>query len=63
MLVLNRNKDESFFIGDVKVTILKTGSRRVRLGIQADPSILILREELKEKESEESTNPSDPGTS
>ncbi len=48
MLVLSRQKGEEIYIGDdIKLTILKAGTR-VRIGIEAPDSIQVLRGELRE---------------
>lgn len=47
MLVLSRQLDESILIGDnVKITVVDIRGDKVRLGITADPSISIHREEV-----------------
>ena len=47
MLVLSRRQDESLLIaGNIRVTILKSRGREVRLGIEAPSEIPILRAEL-----------------
>lgn len=48
MLILSRKEDESVAIGDdiiIKVVSIDKGS--VKLGFEAPPSMLILREELR----------------
>lgn len=56
MLVLSRKKDEKIIIGDdITVMIIEIKGDKVRLGISADKSISIHREEVynaiqKEKE-------------
>lgn len=46
MLVITRCKDESFFVnGNIKVTILGTGTK-TRIGIEAPEEVSIVREEL-----------------
>ena len=50
MLVLSRKSGESLRIGsDVLVRVLVTSRGQVRLGIEAPPDMLVLREELYEK--------------
>jgi len=48
MLVLSRRKQEKIVLPDygVTITVLDTGSNRVRIGIDAPPEICILRSEL-----------------
>lgn len=49
MLVLSRKTNESILIGnEIKITIVRTSERGVRIGIQAPPSMRILREELND---------------
>ncbi|MDR3234310.1 MAG: carbon storage regulator [Planctomycetaceae bacterium] len=49
MLVLTRKEDEKICIGnDIVITVVRCGER-VRLGIEAPESMLILREELRKK--------------
>lgn len=51
MLVLKVKKGESIIIADnVQVTFLDTaGSMAIRLGVNADPSIPVVREEIYEQ--------------
>jgi carbon storage regulator len=50
MLVLTRRVGESLSIGDaVTVTVTAVNGTHVRLGIEAPPEVLILREELQDK--------------
>ena len=47
MLVLTRKKEQEVVIGDnIKVTVLRVGDGRVRLGFSAPPDGLIRRTEL-----------------
>ena len=57
MLVLSRKNQESVIIGCpvtgnqmMKVTVLEVRSGKVRLGIEADRSIRVLRSELMERD-------------
>ena len=57
MLVLTRKNRESVIIGRpgtgnqmLKVTVLEVRGGKVKLGIEADPSIRILRSELLERD-------------
>ncbi len=48
MLILTRKVDEVIVIGDhIKVTIIEIRGKQIRLGIEAPPGLLILREEEK----------------
>ena len=48
MLVLSRKESEKIKLGDqIVLTIVRVSGDRVRLGIQAPPEMLILREELE----------------
>jgi carbon storage regulator len=54
MLVLTRNIQETFIIGDdIQITILGVSGKQVRLGIQAPKNISIHREEIYNKIQEE----------
>lgn len=58
MLVLSRCVNETIVIGDnIKVTILDIKNGKVRLGIEADPSIPIHRLEVFERIKEERSEP------
>jgi len=47
MLILTRRTGESIMIGDdITVTVLGVGSSQVRIGIDADKSIPVHREEI-----------------
>ena len=47
MLVLTRGEGQSVLIGDdIRVTIVGTRSRQVRIAIDAPPEIRVLREEI-----------------
>jgi len=47
MLVLSRRVGETLFIGNnIKVTVVGVNRGKIRLGIIADKSIVVLREEL-----------------
>ncbi|MDR3199216.1 MAG: carbon storage regulator [Planctomycetaceae bacterium] len=53
MLVLTRKEGEKICIGDdVVITIVRAGGDRVRLGIEAPSDRVVLRSELKAKESQ-----------
>tara|TARA_R110000803_G_scaffold75124_5_gene139432 strand:- start:4848 stop:5036 length:189 start_codon:yes stop_codon:yes gene_type:complete len=46
LLVLTRRKDESIYIGDTKVIVIAIQGDKVRLGIDAAPTIPVHREEV-----------------
>jgi carbon storage regulator len=47
MLVLNRKKGESLFIGDhIEITVVELGSDQVKIGINAPREIAIYRAEI-----------------
>jgi carbon storage regulator len=47
MLVLTRRAGERLLIGDrITVTVVSVDRGKVRLGIEAPPDVLVLREEL-----------------
>ena len=51
MLVLTRKAGESIVIGSqVRITVLEMQGRQIRLGIDAPPDVLVLREELEPHE-------------
>ena len=57
MLVLNRKPGERILIGDdVVITIVRIGPNSVRVGIEADPSINVAREEIAEPRPQSSTS-------
>ena len=48
MLVLSRKASERIRLGDsIVVTIVRVSGDKVRLGIEAPPDVLVLRDELK----------------
>jgi len=48
MLVLSRKESEKIRLGDsIVVTIVRVSGDKVRLGIEAPPDVLVLRDELK----------------
>ena len=48
MLVLSRKENERIRLGDsIIVTVVRVAGDKVRLGIQAPPHILVLRDELE----------------
>ena len=47
MLVLSRKVGESIVISEsIRVTVVQTSNGRIRLGIDAPPEVIVLREEL-----------------
>jgi len=51
MLVLSRKASERIRLGDsIVVTIVRVTGDKVRLGIEAPPDVLVLRDELKPHE-------------
>jgi carbon storage regulator CsrA len=60
MLVLARKADEVIRIGDdIRITVVAVRRGVVRLGIEAPPETLILREELRRNAEERSSEPVD----
>jgi carbon storage regulator len=50
MLVLSRNPEEAILIGDnVRIVVLGVRGQTVRLGIEADRSIRVDRQEVREQ--------------
>ncbi|MEX0979183.1 MAG: carbon storage regulator [Pirellulales bacterium] len=48
MLVLSRRERESIRLGDsIVVTVVRVAGDKVRLGIEAPPHVLVLRDELE----------------
>jgi carbon storage regulator len=48
MLVLSRKESERIRLGDsIIVTIVRVSGDKVRLGIEAPPDVLVLRDELQ----------------
>ncbi len=48
MLVLSRRERERIKLGDsIVVTIVRVSGDRVRIGIEAPPEVLVLRDELE----------------
>lgn len=59
MLVLSRREKERIKLGDsIVVTVVRLSGDRVRLGIEAPPHVLVLRDELDPAKA-----PSGPATS
>ncbi|MDX1947935.1 MAG: carbon storage regulator [Pirellulaceae bacterium] len=48
MLVLSRKEAERIRLGDsIVITVVRVSGDKVRLGIQAPPNVLVLRDELQ----------------
>jgi len=48
MLVLSRREGEKIIIGDsIVVTVVRAGSDKIRIGVEAPENVLILRGELE----------------
>lgn len=59
MLVLSRRESERIKLGDsIVVTVVRVAGDRVRLGIEAPPDLLVLREELEANKPAEKTGAS-----
>jgi len=50
MLVISRKAGETILIGDVTVKILSTQPSRVKVGIEADRDVRVVRGELEKEE-------------
>ena len=51
MLVLSRKESERIRLGDsIVLTIVRVSGDKVRLGIEAPPNVLVLRDELQPHE-------------
>ena len=58
MLVLSRKESERIRLGDsIVLTIVRVSGDKVRLGIEAPPDVLVLRDELKPLAQGESAKP------
>jgi carbon storage regulator len=56
MLVLSRRESERIKVGDsIVVTVVRVAGDRVRLGIEAPPGVLVLREELEPRAAGQTT--------
>ncbi len=57
MLVLSRKESEKIKLGDsIVVTVIRLGRDKVRLGIEAPPDVVVLREELDEDQATKEMN-------
>ena len=60
MLVLSRKVGERVLIGeDIAVTIVRINGGGVRLGIEAPPNLVVVREELKDRAAVEASSAAD----
>ena len=58
MLVLSRKATERIRLGDnIVVTVVRVSGDRVRLGIEAPPDVLVLRDELQPRPRPEEQDP------
>jgi carbon storage regulator len=58
MLILSRRDGEAIQIGDsVRLLISSVSDGKVRIGIEAPPDVLILREELLHRTEDQSATP------
>lgn len=64
MLILTRKRDEAILIGDdVVVKVLGVDGNKVRVGIQAPPSVEVDRAELRERKEQDGRISRTPGRS
>jgi carbon storage regulator len=60
MLVLSRRESERIKLGEsIVLTVIRVAGDRVRLGIEAPPDVLVLRDELQPRQK----SPSQPSIS
>ena len=58
MLVLSRKERERIRLGDsIVLTVVQVSGDRVRIGVEAPPDVLILREELEAFRGDEGKSP------
>jgi carbon storage regulator len=58
MLVLSRKESERIRLGDsIVVTVVRVSGDKVRLGIEAPPDVLVLRDELQPHKTPEMSGP------
>jgi carbon storage regulator len=63
MLVLSRKVGERILIGDqIKVTVVRLATGGVRLGIEAPPEMVVVREELTERPESPSASANPPSS-
>lgn len=59
MLVLSRKEAQRIRLGDsIVVTVVRVSGDKVRLGIEAPPDVLVLRDELDPRDAEAPLEPS-----
>jgi carbon storage regulator len=59
MLVLSRKERQRIKLGEsIVVTVVRVSGDRVRLGIEAPADVIVLREELDDKNAPSATTPS-----
>ena len=64
MLVLSRREKERIKLGDsIVVTVVRLSGDRVRLGIEAPPHVLVLRDELEADRTSGIESPVGPASS
>ena len=57
MLVLSRRESERIRVGEsIVVTVVRLGKDKVRIGIEAPPEMLVLRDELQSHQCLEKTD-------
>ena len=58
MLVLSRRQSERIRLGDsIVVTVIRVTGDKVRLGIEAPPNVVVLRDELQPHDTPEMPSP------
>jgi len=58
MLVLSRRQNERIRLGDsIVVTVIRVTGDKVRLGIEAPPNVLVLRDELEPHSASDTPSP------
>ncbi len=50
MLVLTRKGGEALTVGEARIVVLAINGNKVRLGIEADKSVKVVRDELERKD-------------
>ncbi len=62
MLVLSRNEGQSVLIGDgIKITVVSVRGGQVRFGIEAPPEVVVLRQEIAERDARTDSRPKPTG--
>ena len=58
MLVLSRRQNERIRLGDsIVVTVIRVSGDKVRLGIEAPPNVVVLRDELEPHSASDTSSP------